>query len=292
MEADLARSSHLFPISVAILGQWRQTSPDPERCPTFCLPIVAATAAVNRVNLRSMSLMDGFFGHGVKLSSLPLMESSSLSLMDGPLKSSNSYHMKDEVMKVQVALPFLPFDSQNLMPEEKLCAFLLPLSHLCKRSWGSANRATSIHLEKHYRDYGAKGALKTGKLSNYDRLDQILLKSMGMSTFALPNWLSDVVQVWSENRLHFSRQEPAFKDLRLGDNLPFPHRVIENYWLPSFSTNATAKDMMSDENRKITGTVEGGVCKLLGINLVENRTKPNLLPHAATSQPALHLLCR
>ncbi|KAL5982633.1 hypothetical protein ACLOJK_016708 [Asimina triloba] len=73
-QADLAGSSHLFPISVAILGQWRQTSPDPERCPTFCLPIVAATAAVNRVNLRSMSLMDGFFGHGIKSSSLSLME--------------------------------------------------------------------------------------------------------------------------------------------------------------------------------------------------------------------------
>ncbi|KAL5987021.1 hypothetical protein ACLOJK_041884 [Asimina triloba] len=130
--------------------------------------------------------------------------------------------------------------------------------------------------------------------------------------------LDSQVQVWSENRLHFSRQEPAVKDPRLGDNLSFPHRVIENYWLPSFSTNAIAKDMMSDESqsiayvvpnnselekgkplepveiadRQITGTVEGGVCKLFGINLVENLTEPSLLPYAATYQPALHLLLR
>ncbi|KAL5982634.1 hypothetical protein ACLOJK_016709 [Asimina triloba] len=171
--------------------------------------------------------------------------------------------MKDEVMKVQVALPFLPFNSQNLMPEEKLCAFLLPLSHLCKRSWGSANRATSIHLEKHYRDYGAKGALKTGKLSNYDQLDQIHLKSMGMSTFALPNWLSDVVLMFGGSLI-----APSFG----GELICFLHLFLED--------------------RKITGTVEDGVCKLFGINLVENRTEPSLLPHAATSQPALHLLCR
>ncbi|KAL5984009.1 hypothetical protein ACLOJK_018111 [Asimina triloba] len=62
----------------------------------------------------------------------------------------------------------IPAASLTSVPEEKLG--ISKKSHLnCSRR-ESILRQKSIHLEKHYRAYGAKGALKTGKLSNFGGL--------------------------------------------------------------------------------------------------------------------------
>ncbi|KAL5978642.1 Phosphoacetylglucosamine Mutase [Asimina triloba] len=72
-----------------------------------------------------------------------------------PLKSSNSHHMKDEVMKVQVALLFLPFNSADPVTQfSPITGECIPTASL-----------TSMLEEK----LGIS-ANKTGKLNNFGGL--------------------------------------------------------------------------------------------------------------------------